>query len=82
MKPEQAADTSKHVAPESPSFVWTRHAVAGSGESGEIVARTSSSTSSGATPAAARALRPAAAAMSDVFSPSPAMWRERMPVRG
>ena len=82
MKPEHAATMSKQVAFTSPSLVCTRQEEAGRGVSGVMVARTSRSISSGFAPAFSIAWRPAAAAMSETFSPSAAMRRERMPVRG
>ena len=62
--PEHAAETSKQAARVTPSAGWMIAAVDGIGCSGVAVARISSSTSSGATPASASARRPAATARS------------------
>ena len=57
------------------------HAVDGNGlKSGVDVASTIKPISPGSTPAADMARLAASAAMVEVDSPSPATWRERMPV--
>src|SRR6218665_1966837 len=64
-----------------PMLSCTVTAVAGNVWSGVVVARKIASISAPVRPAAFSARSPARVAMSEVFSPSPAMWRLRMPVR-
>src|SRR6218665_613430 len=64
-----------------PMLSCTVTAVAGNVWSGVVVARKIASISAPVRPAAFSARSAARVAMSEVFSPSPAMWRLRMPVR-
>ena len=64
-----------------PSPACTATALAGKVLSGVEVASTIRSIDWASTPAAASAARAACSAMSEVVSPSAAMWRSRMPVR-
>jgi hypothetical protein len=64
-----------------PRPAWTETAAAGKVLSGVEVASTIRSIDCASTPAAVSASRAAAIARSDVFSPSAAMWRSRIPVR-
>src|SRR5664280_3341131 len=79
--PEHAAAMSKHVAFLMPSAGWMIADVAGIGCSTVAVASTSSSISSGSTPASAIARLPASTAIVATLSPSLTTWRSRMPVR-
>ena len=65
----------------APSFCWIKHAVAGNGMSGVIVAQMIKLISSARTPACSIARRAAAAPMSDVHWSAAAMRRSLMPVR-
>ena len=80
-KPEHTACRSKAAPWLMPRPAWTETAAAGKVLSGVDVASTIRSIDCASTPAAASASRAAAIAMSDVFSPSAAIWRSRMPVR-
>jgi len=81
MNPLQAADMSNAGTPGIPKSAPMKQAVDGKTISGVIVATTISSMSFGSSPAAAIALRAAAAPREAVVSPGPAMRRSRMPVR-
>src|SRR6266446_562293 len=80
-KPEQAASMSKAAARFAPIFCWTRHAVAGKGISGVIVAQMIKSISSSRTLACSIARRAASTARSEVHCQSAAMRRSLMPER-
>src|SRR5882724_9112465 len=81
MNPAQAAEMSNAGMFSAPIFCCTLTAVAGIGLSPVTVPTMIMSRSVGPRPAASSADRAAAAAMSLVFSPSPAMRRSRIPVR-
>src|SRR5207247_443464 len=79
--PEHAASMSNAAAFFAPIFCWMRHAVAGKGMSGVIVAQIMRSISSSRTPACSIARRDASAPMSDVHIVSEAIRRSRIPER-
>jgi hypothetical protein len=81
MKPAQAVSTLKAGTPMQPRRFCSSTPQLGKIRSGVVVPKAMKSTSSAATPAAARARRAACSARSTVVSPSAAMWRRSMPVR-
>ena len=81
MKPEQPAPTSKAAARRALSLSCTRHAVAGNGTAGVMVATMRMSTSIASTPAAARAFTAAPSPRVAESSPGPQTRRSPIPVR-
>ena len=80
-KPVQAAPTSNAAACLAPSRAWRSHAWEGRSRSGEQVARTTASRSSGVSPVCSSTCSAAALAMQAFDSSGPATRRSRMPVR-